>query len=179
LLDGPTIPRVKLLDFGFAKPVHLPDAKGLTAPGMMVGTPKYISPEQLLDPRRVEPSRDRWALAVVAYFALTGRHPFDGEQLPQLLQQILLCQVAPPSTLRPGLGEEVDAWFARALHREPAKRFESTRELAESFVELAPPVSVPDAAEQPGQTADEPFDDVAAPERIIETAEQELALEQD
>ncbi|HZO13999.1 MAG TPA: protein kinase, partial [Polyangiaceae bacterium] len=125
---------VKVLDFGFARAIQLPDTtRELTAPGMMVGTPKLVSPDQLLNPTRVTPSRDLWALAIVAYYALTGVYPFEADPLPELLKRILVCQHAPPSQHAPGLPPEVDAWFARALARDPKARFDTVGELIDAL----------------------------------------------
>lgn len=124
---------VKVLDFGLA----LLMSGGAARPHPdenMAGTPRYMSPEQL---KGVEPRLDHrcdlWALAIVAYRALTGQHPFPLESL----RQMRLGNVPPPppapSSLVPELGPEVDAFFARALDPEPARRFQSAHELASAF----------------------------------------------
>jgi serine/threonine protein kinase len=63
---------VKGLDFGIAKEAHLPKMGGLTSPGVLVGTPEFMSPEQILTPGEVTFRADLWALAVVAYLCVTG-----------------------------------------------------------------------------------------------------------
>ena len=109
----------------------------------MAGTPRYMSPEQL---RGVEPRLDHrcdlWALAVVAYRALTGQHPFALESLRQMRLGNAPPPPPAPSSLVPELGPEVDAFFARALDPDPARRFQSAHEFASAFtarVEAGPP----------------------------------------
>jgi serine/threonine-protein kinase len=130
--DGPL---VKVLDFGLAKqPRPLPLAQR-TAAGMVVGTPEFMSPEQLLNAAEVDAQADRWSLAVVAYLCLTGGLPFTGSHLGELCKRLLDGRFAPPSASRPELGAAVDRWFERALAPEPAQRFGSARELAITLAE--------------------------------------------
>jgi serine/threonine protein kinase len=126
----------KVLDFGIAKQTRLPKMGGLTTDGKLVGTPEYMSPEQVLEDREVDFRADLWALAVVMYVGLTGRLPFEGRTLGQLCINLVQRTPPLPSSLRPALGPAVDAWFARALHRNREQRFESARAMAESFAAL-------------------------------------------
>jgi serine/threonine-protein kinase len=127
--DGPF---VKLLDFGIAKQNALPQ-RGLTSPGVMVGTAEYMSREQVLSSRDVDFRCDLWGLAVVAYEMLTGDLPFRGDSLGQICVAICNGDLALPAKLRKDLGEPVDAWFKRAFAKAPEERFGSARELALSF----------------------------------------------
>ena len=111
---------------------------GLTTEGKIVGTPEFMSPEQVLDDRTVNYHADLWALAVVMYATLTGQLPFRGKTLGQLCLALVNKRPKPPSELRAGLPPETDAWFARALNREPAERFSSAREMAETFTSIEP-----------------------------------------
>lgn len=124
---------VKLLDFGVAKIDQGAAMNGATTTGSMMGTPLYMSPEQLLSARNVTFKSDLWSLAVVAYFSLTGRVPFGGETIGSLSVAVHLGVFPPPSTHRPELSAAIDAWFARALKREPGDRFESAKEMADAF----------------------------------------------
>jgi class 3 adenylate cyclase/tRNA A-37 threonylcarbamoyl transferase component Bud32 len=131
---------VKVLDFGVAALVSgLPQGGDLhvTRAGGVVGTPHYMSPEQVRGSRGVDFRADLWSLAVVAYRALTGRLPFDAEAFGELLIQICTDPIPPPSKLHPDLGPEVDRFFERALARDPSRRFGSAREMAAAFAELA------------------------------------------
>jgi serine/threonine protein kinase/class 3 adenylate cyclase len=129
---------VKVLDFGVAAlasgfastDVHV------TRAGGVVGTPHYMAPEQVRGSKGVDYRADLWSLGVVAYRALTGRLPFDAEAFGELLIQICTDPVPPPSKLQPDLGPEVDRFFERALSRDPARRFDSAREMSAAFAEI-------------------------------------------
>jgi serine/threonine-protein kinase len=122
---------VKVLDFGIAKNVE--QQGGLTATGVMIGTPAYASPEQLQDAKHVDERTDLWSMGVVAYEALTGRLPFEGANLVRLVLAVREGKFVPPSTLRADLPAVVDRWFERALALEPEARFASAREMADAF----------------------------------------------
>jgi eukaryotic-like serine/threonine-protein kinase len=134
LVDVDGEPFVKVLDFGIAK--HRQDDKsfGLTSTGSMVGTPYYMSPEQLLSAKHVDLRSDLWSLGIVTYRMLTGRVPFKGETLGGLCVAIEKGVFPAASSLRPGLSAGVDRWFERALARMPEDRFGSAREMADAFV---------------------------------------------
>jgi serine/threonine protein kinase len=134
-IDGETF--VKLLDFGVAKVDQGAAMNGATTTGSMMGTPLYMSPEQLLSARTVNFKSDLWSLAVVAYFALTGRVPFMGETIGSLSVAVHTGIFAPPTSLRPDLPPSVDAWFARMLKRDPNERYGSAKEMAEAFEQAA------------------------------------------
>ena len=134
---------VKVLDFGVAALVAgiaLAQGSGdlhVTRAGGVVGTPHYMSPEQVRGSRGVDFRADLWSLAVVAYRAVTGRLPFDAEAFGELLIQICTDPIPAPSRLHADLGPEVDRFFERALSRDPSRRFGSAREMAAAFAELA------------------------------------------
>jgi serine/threonine-protein kinase len=123
---------VKVLDFGIAKQQGN-EASGMTLTGTTVGTPHYMSPEQLLSAKDVGVSADLWAVAAVAYRVLTGRPAFDGETFAALCIAIHHGVYLPVRDIRPELPEALDGWFRQALQNDPAARFASARELAESF----------------------------------------------
>ncbi len=136
LLDADGDLFVKVLDFGVAKQAS--DASlGMTSTGSTVGTPHYMSPEQLLSAKHIDHRCDLWALAVVAYRMLTGRLPFRGETLGALSVALHQGVFQPPSAFRPDLGPAVDAWFARALNREIEARFASVKELVDALDQAA------------------------------------------
>jgi eukaryotic-like serine/threonine-protein kinase len=130
---------VKVLDFGVAALVSglAGTDPHVTRAGGVVGTPHYMSPEQVRGSRGVEFRSDLWSLAVVAYRALTGHLPFEAEAFGELLIQICTDPIPPPSRLDAALGTEVDRFFERALARDPARRFSSPREMAAAFAALA------------------------------------------
>jgi serine/threonine-protein kinase len=124
---------VKVLDFGIAK-FGSPGQFGGTATGAMLGTPYFMSPEQVNDSKSIDHRTDLWSLAVVAYYAMTGVRPFDGETLVAVAMKICTGEVPPPSSLNPQLPPAVDAWFARACAKDPNARFPSARALADALV---------------------------------------------
>lgn len=130
---------VKVLDFGVAALVAPPPSGDapVTRAGGVVGTPHYMSPEQVRGSRGVDFRSDLWSLAVVAYRALTGKLPFDSDAFGELLIEICTDPVPPASRLLPELGPDVDRFFERALSRDPARRFESARDMASAFATLA------------------------------------------
>ena len=128
----------KILDFGIAKQTQLPAMGGLTTEGKLVGTPEYMSPEQVLEEGDVGYRADLWALGVVMYVSLTGKLPYEGKTLGQLCLNLVSAKPAPPSSLRPDLGPSVDAWFARALARKADQRFSTAKELAATFIACVP-----------------------------------------
>ncbi|WP_044244090.1 serine/threonine-protein kinase [Chondromyces apiculatus] len=129
-VDGDLI--VKVIDFGVAKQGMQEDT-GMTTTGSMVGTPLYMSPEQLFSAKHADHRADLWSLAVVAYHVMTGRIPFSGDTLGALSVAVHTGYYPPPSTVLQGLPASVDAWFQRALQKDPAHRFQSARELAETL----------------------------------------------
>lgn len=129
---GPGEIFVKLLDFGVAKTVNGPDLD-TTRAGALLGTPFFMSPEQLggVD---VDHRSDLWALGVLAFMLLTGTRPFRGDSIPALTLAIHVNELPVPSAFEPSLPPGFDGWFKRACARNPAERFQSARELAEALV---------------------------------------------
>ena len=105
----------------------------------IAGTPLYMSPEQAHAPAQVDGRSDLYSLAVVAYRALTGNLPVTGNSVSEIMARLgdPSYRVTPPSQHVPELGPNVDAFFERALARNPALRFQSSRELAAAFSALA------------------------------------------
>lgn len=133
--DGKEV--IKILDFGVAA-MRAWSKEGETGAGLLVGTPQYMSPEQILDPSRVDHRADLYALGVVAYEALTGVLPFEVESLNALVNRATKSTESfrPPSQLVPELGPQVDSFFERALAGNPAQRFQSAREMAIALAAL-------------------------------------------
>jgi eukaryotic-like serine/threonine-protein kinase len=126
---------VKVLDFGIAKQRKMPSVAPVTATGAMIGTPEFMSPEQVLSAKDVDHRSDLWALGVVAYYALTLRVPFTGETLGSLCVAIAAGKFTAPSALRPGVPKTIDGWFAQAFAVDPKDRFQSAREMAVAYAE--------------------------------------------
>lgn len=121
---GPGAPLVKVVDFGLACAAS---AEPGSEAGSLWGTPAYSSPEQASGVGPVTPAVDRWALGVIAFECLTGRRPFEGETLGELVLQ--LCHwAAPVPSERAPVPPGFDAWFAKACAREPRERFATVEE---------------------------------------------------
>ncbi len=134
---------VKVLDFGVAKVVsedsQVPDGTGLTETGTVIGSPPYMSPEQLEGRSDVDHRADLWSLGIVTYQALTGQLPFVGGSFVAVGAAVLRGLYTPARELRPGLPPEVDHWLAKALALPPDDRFSSAEAMAEAFLAIEPP----------------------------------------
>lgn len=130
---------VKVLDFGIAKVTHgdlVGRSDSRTKTGSLLGTPYYMSPEQAQGNRVVDARSDLWSLAVICFECLTGRPPFDSEALGDLILAICTREPPRPSSLA-AVPQGFDAWFARGVAKDPEARFQTARELAESFSLIA------------------------------------------
>jgi eukaryotic-like serine/threonine-protein kinase len=124
----------KVLDFGIAKIKGPPGGEGMsssTKTGAVLGTPYYMSPEQARGLRNIDHRSDLWSLGVIAHKCVTGVLPFEGESVGDLLVKICTSPLPTPSVTVPGLPASFDAWFFRALEREPARRFGRASELSD------------------------------------------------
>jgi serine/threonine-protein kinase len=150
---------VKLLDFGIAKTEEAPDEVLLTQTGNVLGTPQYMSPEQLNSSRTVDHRSDLWSLAVIAYECLVGRRPFRGASVAELAMKVSLGRCEPASSLGP-VPAGFDAWFARATEVDPERRFQSANELTQSLQLLA---AEPWPAQHAGHTRRAPSEPLVMP----------------
>ncbi len=123
---------VKLLDFGVAKQVT-PKGLAITDSYALIGTPYYMSPEQVMSTQSVDHRADLWGLAVVAYQMLTGARPFEGATLAAIGMQINASRYTAATVLRAGLPAAVDEWFRRGLCRDIEARFASSHEMGDAF----------------------------------------------
>lgn len=114
---------VKLLDFGIARDAELPPEDRLTRTGFFVGTLQYVAPEALSG-ELVDGRADIYSLATIAYYLLTGRHPFSGRSPRELFQQLLSQPPLPLNQAVPGrrFPAALEAVVMRALARNPAQR---------------------------------------------------------
>jgi len=103
----------------------------------VLGTPFYMAPEQARALKTIDHRADVWSLGVLAYRAVVGELPFEGESVADLLVKICTAPVPTPSSRVPGLPPAFDAWFLRALERDPERRYASVAELAEALAAAA------------------------------------------
>ncbi|WP_437991492.1 protein kinase domain-containing protein [Sorangium sp. So ce145] len=142
--------RAKVADFGIAKWIRkeLPaDFPRRTIGGVVLGTPAYLSPEHACD-GDTNPHSDMWALAVVSYEALTGRLPFPGHTMSDVLASILASAQSPRSALYPEALPALSAWFARAFALNPAERFPSIEAMVAAYKAAVGPSGAPARAER-------------------------------
>ncbi len=141
--------RVKLTDFGVAR---IQDSGEVTrTQGSMVGTLKYMSPEQVQG-QPIDARADLFAVGIVLYQLLTGKRPFDGDTDFAIIQQIVNHTPAPPSSVNPMLPPAIDAVLARALAKKRDQRFATAQAFSQALQEaigqaadptVVPPVSPP------------------------------------
>jgi len=134
---------IKVLDFGISKLSTLDSTTEteLTAARTVLGSPLYMSPEQLEDARNVEPGSDIWSLGVIAYELLTGAPPFQADTLPELLEVMKRGDHAPLADQCPDVPPEFAHVIERCLQADPERRFTSAKALT---VALAPWANTPE-----------------------------------
>ncbi len=126
----------KILDFGLAKFLVAPASSAAatvdTAPGVMMGTPQYMSPDQL-NGDAASAAWDIWALAVIAYEMLTGTHPFPASSVAQMHYAIVSGRFTPLSTHLPEAPAEWQQFFERALNPQSSARPQSAKEFVSTL----------------------------------------------
>ena len=130
LVDG----RARILDFGLARSVANIDATRLTASGLVVGTPHYLSPEQAGAEKDITPKADQYALACVLYEMLIGEPPFTGPSASAIAMRHL---AEPPPSMRlrrRTTPEGIETAVNRAMEKVPADRFRSVSQFAEAAI---------------------------------------------
>jgi len=113
----------KLLDFGLVRPSAAARAAHLSAEGQVLGTPLFMSPEQARGNREVDERSDIYSLGAVAYYLLTGRPPFEGEDGLTVLIAHARDPVTPPSQVRPGIPRDLERVVLTCLAKDPAERY--------------------------------------------------------
>ena len=134
--------RVKVMDFGIAR-LQQPTIK--TQTGVLLGSPQYMSPEQISG-NEVDGRADIFSLGVVLYEMLTGLKPFDATDLSQVLFWVVNMPAKAPSERRPGLPAVVDYIIARALKKKPEERYANAAEFAADLRRCLPEVRAAEAA---------------------------------
>lgn len=123
--------RVKITDFGIA---HMRSAEVRTQTGVLLGSPKYMSPEQVLG-KRAEPGSDIFSLGVIIYEMLTGKAPFTGADVNAIMFQIINLIPPAPSTVNPDAPTMLDFIVAKTLVKALDERYSNARQLADDLRE--------------------------------------------
>jgi len=134
-------PLVKVLDFGISKTTDTSiagDAKSLTKTEMLLGSPLYMSPEQMRSSKHVDARADLWALGAIAYELLSGKVPFEAETILELC--FMVAQEKPKNLkeLRPDLPDKLCAAVMRCLEKDPAARYGNVGELSAALEPFGP-----------------------------------------
>lgn len=123
---------VKLVDFGVA--LARRGRHQLTQPGTTMGTPRYMSPEQLTECQSVNPASDIWSLGVMLFQLLSGELPFPGPSEAEYSSQVLNERAATLRAIAPSVPQHLSNIVARCLHKDPWKRFADGAQLASALV---------------------------------------------
>jgi len=137
--------QIKIIDFGLARSVHL---EGMTATGLIMGTPEYMAPEQVSG-KSVDERADIYALGVILYEMLTGRVPFTGDSPIAVGFQQLKDPPPPPRTFNPQIPEEVERIVLKALEKEPIRRYRNADEMRKELAAALPGFALAPPASQP------------------------------
>jgi serine/threonine-protein kinase len=129
---------LKVLDFGISKIMNPATETELTLTSRAIGSPSYMSPEQLTASRSLDARADVWGLGVVLYELLTRRRPFRGDAMPQVVAMILKGEFEKLDWVRPELPAELVAAVHKCLEISPDQRFASVTELALALAPFAP-----------------------------------------
>jgi eukaryotic-like serine/threonine-protein kinase len=128
--------RSMVADFGIAKATRADldlDRPKDTSVTVLLGSPNYMSPEQIRSPSGLSAQSDVWSVGVLAYEALTDGLPFIGATAGEIILAVSTEAFMLPSKIRPSLSKAVDRWFLQALAKDPAQRFASVAEMARSY----------------------------------------------
>ncbi|HVH43742.1 MAG TPA: protein kinase [Labilithrix sp.] len=136
ITTGPAgAPLVKVLDFGISKTNPFGESEHeMTRAASLLGSPRFMSPEQMRDPRAVDGRTDVWSLGVVLYRAVAGKPPFEASALGRLITMVMHEKEAPLSTVKDDLPPGFEQVVARCLEKDPNARFANVAELAAALV---------------------------------------------
>jgi hypothetical protein len=139
--DGARV--IKVLDFGIAKASKVgPHALAITKTKALMGSPVYMAPELIRNSKDAGQQSDVWALGVTAFELLTGRTPFEGETVGELLLAIVEQAAPALHTLRPGIAPKLGAVIACCLEKDRSRRYKTVVELARALRAFASPAWV-------------------------------------
>ena len=158
----------KLTDFGIAR---MPASAVKTMTGMILGSPRYMSPEQVIG-KTIDHRSDIFSLGVVLYETLTGIAPFDGDNVNAIMYATVNTNPVPPSTLSPDLPTMLDLIVAKALAKQVDDRYQTMRDLCSDLREVKRQLANAVAAPKLGATPPAPRQQVAdaSPARMAKDA---------
>jgi len=132
---------IKVLDFGISKVTGMSASgadMGMTKTAAVMGSPLYMSPEQMQSSRDVDATTDIWSLGVILYQILAGDVPFTGDTLPEVCVKIAMQPPAPIRSLRPDIPPGLEAVILKCLEKDRAKRYRNVAEFAASLASFGP-----------------------------------------
>lgn len=130
---------VKLADLGIAKKDDEDD--NLTKTNVMMGTPAYLSPEQVENPKAVDIRSDIYSLGATFYEMLTGQTPYPGKTSYDILRKIFSDPVPDPRSVNPEIPGEIASVVMKMIAKEPQKRYQTPAQLLEALAKIIPPLS--------------------------------------
>jgi serine/threonine protein kinase len=137
--DG--LPCVKLIDFGISRtdsPLAPKDLVALTQPDTVMGSPRYMSPEQMESAAKADHRSDIYGIGAVLYELLTRKAPHEGESFMDIYAAATLAPPEAPSTLRPDVPRELDEVILRCLRIDPTERYADAADLAFALAPFGP-----------------------------------------
>jgi serine/threonine-protein kinase len=149
-------PQIKVIDFGISKIGGADSAarkvrRVVTQEHTVLGSPSYMSPEQVKSSKRVDERSDIWSLGVTLYELLTAAEPFGADTTPEIFVNVLTVSPMSPAQVVPEVPPDLSAVVMRCLEKEPADRFQSVAELASALVPFS---SNADRGSRPSWTGD-------------------------
>lgn len=121
---------VKIIDYGLSKII---DFSSITSTGTQIGSPLYMSPEQLKDSKHIDYRADIYALGIILYEMLTKNIPYKASTLPELLMKILNDPIIPPKQYNPNISDGLENIIFKATAKEPFARFQTVDEFIDAF----------------------------------------------
>ncbi len=121
---------VKIIDYGLSKII---DFSSITSTGTQIGSPLYMSPEQLKDSKHIDYRADIYALGIILYEMLTKNIPYKAATLPELLLKILNDPIIPPKQYNPNISDGLESVIFKATAKEPYARFQTVDEFIDAF----------------------------------------------
>jgi tRNA A-37 threonylcarbamoyl transferase component Bud32 len=130
---------VKVLDFGISKTTGMAGSgSDMTRTSAVMGSPLYMSPEQMQSSKDADARSDIWAIGIILHELLTADSPFLGETMPELVLKIMSASPPPLRTKRPDAPEGLEAVILKCLNKDRGKRFQTVGELAVALLPFAP-----------------------------------------